>query len=85
MATRIIIKVDETLSDRELEFLRYLLSDAVAEFTDAREPVLSYVQRRYPNWPVEQQAMKVSQVMDRVALAKKLKGALLTWTSEEVQ
>lgn len=80
MATKIVLTVDEGLTEQEVNDLRYLFADALAEFQTARFPVRDYVERRYPDngiagcftWDE-----KTRQVQSRVTLAQKMHNPVL--------
>jgi len=80
MISRLILTLDRQLSVEERDTLRYLISDALAEFASHREPAKEYVDKRYPN--VEGYAWldrdkKVQQVYGRTKLARSLHNAAL--------
>lgn len=81
MKNRIILTVDDGLSSKEIEDLRYLLSDALGDFAVKRADPISYVETRYPGpdyYPDREE--KVQQVARRVKLARKLHNAALGFT-----
>ena len=68
--TKIVLTLDGPLTEQERTDLRYLLTDAFWEFTEARKG--NYVERRYPTMPEEFKGKMVEQVERRVTLAHKL-------------
>lgn len=79
MATKIILKVDDGLTEQEQTDLRYLLTDALGEFASRRTPEVDYVRGRYPDLNTGPLEDKIRQVMRRNLLAKKLHNAALTF------
>lgn len=79
MATKIILKVDDGLTEQEQTDLRYLLPDALGEFASRRTPEVDYVHGRYPDLNTGPLEDKIRQVMRRNLLAKKLHNAALTF------
>jgi len=81
MAAKIILTIEEGLTTREVDDLRYLLSDALGDFAVKRNDAKAYVEGRYvgadyyPN-----QDEKIQQVLRRVRLARKLHGPALQFT-----
>ena len=84
MATKIILTVDEGLTEQEITDLRFLLSDALGEFAAARTPAKEYVKGRYPD-EKEYYAYdgKLAQVERRNLLAEKLHNAALRFEVAE--
>ncbi len=83
MPDKIVLTVDDGLTEQERTDLRYLLSDALGEFAGHRTPADDYVARRYPGpdyFPDREE--KVAQVRRRNALARKLHGAALSFEVE---
>ena len=86
MKTRIILDLDFQLSEQERVDLKYLLADAVGEFSRSREPVSEYISRRYANYPDWlDKDEKEQEVFRRITLANRLHNALLTYTLEDVE
>lgn len=78
MATKIILTTDEQLTDKDVDDMSYLLSDALGEFAARRTPAREYVVQRYPGpdyYPDREE--KVQQVERRITLARKLHSAAL--------
>lgn len=78
MAMKIVLTVEEGLSQQEVDDLRYLLSDALGEFAARRTPARDYVENRYPGpdyYPDREE--KIAQVARRCVLARKLHDASL--------
>jgi hypothetical protein len=78
MAMKIILTVDDGLTEQEQADLRYLLSDALGEFAARRTPAKAYVEERYPDdkhyFAFDD---KLAQVERRNTLARKLHNAAL--------
>lgn len=77
MKTRIVLTLD--LSEQDQKDLRYLLTDALAEFRSARQPAEEYVERRYdkrcPPLSYLGVGAKIAEVNRRCDLAARLKSA----------
>jgi hypothetical protein len=83
--TRIVLTVDDTFSTDETKHLRYLISDALAEFRNgARRNPEEYVAKRYPTFSTGRQEDKVKEVEARRDLAERLHNAALLHTLEEI-
>lgn len=87
MPTKIVLTVEEGLTEEEANDLRYLLTDALGEFADRRTPAQVYVEKRYPdlallNVPTSAFEAKCKQVERRNAIAKKLHNVALHCTVE---
>ncbi len=82
MATKIVLTVDEGLTQEEVDDLRYLLTDALGEFAARRTPARDYVEKRYVRTEADGVVVhtfgpkgtesKIEQVRRRCALARKL-------------
>lgn len=78
MSTKIILTVEEDLTEAERDKLRGLLRDAFYEFAGARTPARVYVADRYPvtdgtPFPVgPRREAKIAEVETRITLARKL-------------
>lgn len=89
MPTKIVLTVDETLSEDEKKIVSMTLLDAFGEFAARRTPELDYVQNRYPHLIMRESDLgqefnvKVNQVMRRNVLAKKLHGAAFSVKVDE--
>jgi hypothetical protein len=76
MGTKIILTIEEELTEPECNDLQLLLCDALSEFATRRSPAAQYVDERYPatnegyNWVNRPE--KVAQVQRRITLAQKL-------------
>jgi len=94
MPTKIVLTVDDGLTQQEIDDLHYLLVDALGEFASARSPAEQYVEKRYVRreadgivvhtFGEEGNRKKVEQVKRRVALAKKLHNPALHVETESV-
>jgi hypothetical protein len=69
------ITVQGTMSDAELNAMRYIFRDAFWGFIEARKG--NYVERRYSEQTEEFKARKREEVAQRVAVARKLWAAAL--------
>ncbi len=84
MSTKIIMTLEETLTDAERDKLRGLLQDAFYEFAGSRTPARVYVAERYPAnertpYPIgPKREAKVAEVEQRIHLAQKLHQAAFT-------
>jgi hypothetical protein len=78
MVTKIVLTVEDGLTEQEQTDLRYLLTDALGEFAARRTPAKEYVETRYPD---DKQYFafddKLAQVERRNTLARKLHNAAL--------
>lgn len=83
MATKIVLTIDDGLTESEANDLRYLLSDALGEFAASRlrgGSAEAYVEGRYPGpdyYP--DRTEKVEQVKRRIDLAKKMHNPALSF------
>lgn len=80
MATQIIMTVDEGLTETEVNTVRHLFADALADFQTARYPVRAYVEQRYPDNGIAGAFTwdeKTQEVQRRVDLASKLHNPVL--------
>jgi hypothetical protein len=88
MATKIILTIDDGLSQQEIDDLRYLFSDAFGEFATRRWPPDDYVEQRYPGKdvypPGPRRIEKIVQVQRRVALAQRVNTAAHTFETVHV-
>jgi hypothetical protein len=76
MKTRIILSLEEGLTEQEKYDVKQLLVDALAEFYNERDPPEVYVAGRYHDGYQDSRAPgKVKEVKRRIALALKLKHA----------
>lgn len=85
MQTKIVLTIDGDLTNKEEEDLRFLLSDALAEFIEKRTPPEVYVRRKYDFSSPATHAMKTDQVHRRVLLAMKLRTAALNFRVGRIQ
>jgi len=80
MITKIVLTVEDGLTEQEQTDLRYLLVDALGEFAARRTPAASYVETRYPDdkhyFAYDD---KLAQVERRIVLARKLHNASLAF------
>ena len=78
MPAKIILTVDDDITEEEQKDLQYLLSDALSEFATCRSPAKDYVANRYPGKDyLPDRLDKVAQVERRIDLARKLHNAAL--------
>jgi hypothetical protein len=79
MPAKIILTVEDDISEEEQKDLQYLLSDALMEFATRRHPAKDYVANRYPDKDTLFNRLdKVAQVERRSDLARKLHNAALS-------
>ena len=80
MPTKIAFSLDETFTAQDVEDIRYLFVDALAEFASRRTPARDYVEQRYPDPSyLSDRDKKVEQVQRRTALARKLHDVALNF------
>jgi hypothetical protein len=86
MATKIILTVDDGLTEEEIKDLTFLLSDALHDFAALRTPAIAYVRKRYPDQKLNFDGEgKIMQVERRTWLAQKLHNAALAFEIETVK